>query len=72
MYLSIWRDHPDVRSGVSRMWQTVVQHLQGVPERHRAKHVRGPVSAAVLHLIEPGWSVSSATGWGIPEPHEFA
>eukprot|EP00959_Pyramimonas_sp_CCMP1952_P106652 2230090-Pyramimonas_sp.AAC.1 len=72
MWLETWRDHPDLRAGVRRVWTEAANQLINTPVEHRSRKVRGPMTAVMLHLIESGWQIGEATSWAIPEPHPAA
>ena len=53
-WLNSWRDHPELRAGVRQTWRHAVEHLRGVPEGQRTRHVRRPLTAVILHLMQAG------------------
>eukprot|EP00959_Pyramimonas_sp_CCMP1952_P393263 8239911-Pyramimonas_sp.AAC.1 len=66
LWFRMWQQQPSLRAGVHASWPTVVARLQEAEPQHRARHIRGPLSAMVALLLDNGWNPQSAISWAMP------
>ena len=66
MWLKVWLTEPRVRGPVHRVWRDTVTKLQKIEPRHRARHVRGPLTAVIHYLLQANWELVPPTEWYRP------
>eukprot|EP00959_Pyramimonas_sp_CCMP1952_P401976 8423239-Pyramimonas_sp.AAC.1 len=61
-----WIMRPSLRPGVRRAWPASLQKFRLVAPRHRSRHVRGPMGAILLPLLDAGWDPLEPDHWRAP------